>query len=104
MPANLAIDRNPLRIFCRKWAVTQVALSGSVLRGDLGPDSDADVMLSFASAACPSLLDLSDEVQREMCAVFGRKVDVTTRRGVEEFHHPFRRSELLAAAEVIDAA
>ena len=47
---QLPIDVNPeeLNSFCRKWRVRELALFGSVVRGDFGPDSDVDVLVSFS--------------------------------------------------------
>ncbi|MGB0563192.1 MAG: nucleotidyltransferase family protein [Spirulinaceae cyanobacterium] len=34
--------------FCHRWQITEFALFGSVLRDDFGPNSDIDVLLTFA--------------------------------------------------------
>jgi predicted nucleotidyltransferase len=47
MPARIAYDCEKLAAFCRKWKVRELALFGSVLREDFGPDSDVDVMVTF---------------------------------------------------------
>jgi len=58
--AGLKIDipTDEIADFCRRWKVTELALFGSVLRGDFSPDSDVDVLVSFAPDAHWSLLDL----------------------------------------------
>lgn len=35
------------RGFCDRWAVEKLALFGSVLRDDFGPDSDIDCLVRF---------------------------------------------------------
>ena len=37
--------------FCRRWMITEFALFGSVLRDDFRPDSDVDVLVTFAPDA-----------------------------------------------------
>jgi len=45
---RLPIPDAAIADLCRKWQVTECALFGSVLRHDFGPDSDVDVLVSFA--------------------------------------------------------
>ncbi len=57
--------------FCRKYGVEEFALFGSVLRDDFGPDSDIDVMLTFA----PShgfTFENTPQIQAALEAMFGR--------------------------------
>lgn len=51
MISALRIDRDRIRDFCQRWRVTEFALFGSILRTDFGPDSDVDVLVTFASDA-----------------------------------------------------
>jgi len=83
--------------------VTEFALFGSVLRSDFGPESDVDVLLSFKPEAKWSLFDLN-HMHDELCDLFGREVDVLTRRSVERSDNPIRRQAILSTAEVIHAA
>ena len=59
MVRRLGIDVPTGRIaeFCRKWKVAELSLFGSVLREDFGPESDVDVLVSFASDAQWGLFD-----------------------------------------------
>lgn len=59
MLAGIAVDRDRITEFCLKWQITELALLGSVLRDDFGPDSDADVLVRFADGASWSLLDIT---------------------------------------------
>jgi predicted nucleotidyltransferase len=45
---NVEVPREKIAEFCRKWRVSELALFGSVLRDDFRPDSDVDVLLTFA--------------------------------------------------------
>ena len=40
----IAIPKDEIVDFCRRWQVTELALFGSVLREDFGPDSDVDLV------------------------------------------------------------
>lgn len=86
--------------FCRKWNVTELSLFGSVLREDFGPESDVDVLLTFAPEAGISLFDYA-AMQDELEAIFGRTVDVVSRSSVEQSDNPFRRSAILGSARAI---
>ena len=89
--------------FCRRWKITEFALFGSVLRDDFGPESDIDVLVTFATEARWSLLD-HVEMQDELKAIFGRNVDLISRRGIERSRNPIRRKEILNSVEIIYAA
>jgi predicted nucleotidyltransferase len=46
---QIMIPEDEIVEFCHRWQVTEMSLFGSALRGDFGPDSDVDVLVSFAS-------------------------------------------------------
>jgi len=43
------IPHKKIAEFCRRWEVTEFSLFGSVLRDDFRPDSDVDVLVTFAA-------------------------------------------------------
>jgi predicted nucleotidyltransferase len=45
------VPRTALALFCRRWRITELALFGSVLRPDFRPDSDLDLLVTFAPDA-----------------------------------------------------
>ena len=47
MPARLQIDSLQLAEFCHRHHIRRLALFGSVLRDDFGPESDVDVLYEF---------------------------------------------------------
>jgi len=100
MTAHLDINHEKIAAFCRKWKVAEFALFGSVLRDDFGPRSDVDVLATFEPNSGWSLFDLVD-MQDELEAIFGRKVDVVSRGGLR---NPFRRHEILATREIVYAS
>ena len=86
--------------FCRRYGVLELALFGSVLRDDYGPDSDIDVLVTFAPDSHPSLLDLG-EMREDLKEILGREVDLVEKAGLR---NPFRRRAILKTAEVVYAA
>ncbi len=100
MSVKISIDREKIGEFCRRWEITELALFGSVLRDDFRPDSDVDVLVTFAPNAHWSLFDLV-EMQDELKALFGRGVDLVSRRGIEASRNYIRRKAILSSAEVI---
>ncbi|HTX91416.1 MAG TPA: nucleotidyltransferase family protein [Anaerolineales bacterium] len=97
---GIAIPKKKIDEFCLRWKVVEFSLFGSVLREDFRPDSDVDVLVSFAPDAKVSLFDLV-EMQDELKAIFKREVDLVEKDALE---NPFRRREILNTAQVIYAA
>jgi len=103
MSAKIPIPRENIAEFCGRWKITELALFGSVLRDDFRPDSDVDVLVTFAHDAHWSLFDMV-EMRDELKALFGRGVDLVSRRGIEASRNYIRRKAILSSAEVIHAA
>lgn len=100
MATSLPIDLERIGEFCRRWKVTELALFGSVLRDDFGPDSDVDVLVTFEPGAPWTLWDLS-RMRNELGSIFGREIDLVERKALR---NPFRRQAILANQRVIYAA
>ena len=100
MSVRIQIDRRRIAEFCERWKMTEFSLFGSVLRDDFGPDSDVDVLVNFRPEARWTLPDLA-QMQEELEAILGRKVDLLTRRGVQQARNLIRREAILATAEVV---
>ena len=96
---RLAVSRDRLADFCRHWQVVELALFGSVLRDDFRDDSDIDVLVSFAAEARITFADL-DRMEIVLAQLFGRPVDVVTRRSIERSQNWIRRRNILDSAEV----
>ena len=100
---RLQVSRDKLSDFCRHWKIIELSLFGSVLRDDFRPDSDIDVIVTYASEAEWSLLD-HIEMEGELASLFGRDVDLVTRRSVEQSHNWIRRKGILDSAQGVYAA
>lgn len=94
MPTNFHVDIFELEAYCRRWQVSELALFGSILRDDFGPDSDIDVLVSFLPDAGHGFGDLVD-MEEELTTMFGRKVDLVERAAVEQSRNYLRRRAVL---------
>lgn len=100
MMAQIEIPRDELSKFCVRWRIEELSLFGSVLRDNFRSDSDVDILVKFQPDAEPTLFDLvrmQDELQR----LFGRTVDLVSRRGIEASRNYLRRNAILNSAEVV---
>jgi hypothetical protein len=100
--ARIGLPRERIADFCHRWHVVELALFGSVLRDDFGTESDVDVLVTFDPENTPSLLD-HVEMQDELAEIFGRPVDLVSRRGVERSGNPFWVRAILGSARVLYA-
>jgi predicted nucleotidyltransferase len=102
MSPHITIDKDRIGEFCHKWQITECSLFGSVLGDKFGPNSDIDVLVAFAPEAIWSLLDMV-EMRDELQEIFGRNVDLLTRRAVERSTNWIRRRAILENTECIYA-
>ena len=102
MISKLAISQNEIEAFCLRWGIREMALFGSVLRADFNPESDIDVLVAFQPGTKVKFADLL-RMEQELSAILGRKVDLGTRRSVEQDPNYLRRREILNSAQVIYA-
>lgn len=103
MSARIPLDHEKIAEFCWRWKIIEFALFGSVLRDDFRPDSDVDVLVTFAPDAEWSLFDDVD-MEEELSAIFGRKVDLVSRQAVERSDNWIRRKAILSTAEPVYVA
>ncbi|MBL7141086.1 MAG: nucleotidyltransferase family protein [Planctomycetes bacterium] len=99
----LKIDEAALAEFCRRWKVQELSAFGSVLRDDFGPESDVDLLVTFAPDAEWTLFD-HFRMEEELSEILGREVDLLTRRSVESSPNWIRRRSILETARTIYAA
>jgi len=100
---RIKIPKTELADFCKRWNIAEFALFGSVLSPEFRPDSDVDVLVAFAPQAHINLFDMV-HMQDELKSLFGRDVDIISRRGVEHSRNYLRRKRILESAEVIHVA
>lgn len=81
--------------FCRQHHILKLALYGSVLRDDFGPDSDVDVLVEFAPEERVGLFSLAG-MELELSELLGRRVDLRTPQDLSRYF----RQEVLEQADV----
>lgn len=95
---DIPLDGKRLAEFCHRWQIVELELFGSVLRDDFGPRSDIDVLASFAPEAEPGLLD-HVQMEEELGTLLGRKVELVSRRAIEQSPNWIRRRAILDSAK-----
>ena len=93
LPVTISYDR--IAAFCRRHHIRRMALFGSILRADFGPESDVDVLVEFAPDHVPGLAFFA--MQAELSQILGRPVDLNTPR----FISPYFRHQVQAEAQVV---
>ena len=93
MSPNISVDRQRVAQFCRQNGVRRLAVFGSALRDDFGPDSDVDVLVEFEPGRTPGLRFFW--MQEELSRLFDRTVDLHTPASLSRYF----RSQVLAEAE-----
>ncbi len=102
---NACIDASPddIAAFCGRWQVAELALFGSVLRDDFGPESDVDVLVRFQPEARRTLLDMT-RMEDELSRILGRRADLVEHAAVEASRNYIRRKAILQSAQTIYVA
>lgn len=103
MNPQVSIPRSRLASFCRDRGIKRLAIFGSALRADFGPESDIDLLVDFEPDRRISLFDMAG-MEQEFSEILGRKVDMIERSGVERSRNYIRRAEILRTAVTIYAA
>ena len=89
--------------YCRANGIKRLDVFGSALRADFGPESDIDLLIEFQPDRTPGLFDFV-RIEQELAEIFGRKVDLIDRLGIERSRNYIRRAAILESAETIYAA
>jgi predicted nucleotidyltransferase len=92
---NIDITDNKLESFCKRNGIVRLALFGSVLRDDFGPESDIDILVEFAQDALIGFFDLT-RMEQELGELLGRRCEFHTYKGL----HPLYKDEVIRTAEV----
>jgi predicted nucleotidyltransferase len=75
---DIDVDGEALAAFCRRHGIRRLALFGSALGDDFGPDSDLDLLVEFDRGSVPGLVKLA-AMELELAHLFGgREVELRT--------------------------
>ena len=95
---KIELDREQIAEYCRRHHIRRMALFGSVLREDFGPDSDVDVLVEFEPDHVPGYGFIG--IQDELSEFFdGHPVDLCTEKSL----HPLIKDRVIRDAEIIFA-
>jgi hypothetical protein len=89
--------------FCRRWKIARLEIFGSALRDDFAPESDIDLLVTFASDARRSLF-AHVRMEDELKSMLHRNVDLVTRQGLDHSLNPVRRKDIIDSAEALYVA
>jgi uncharacterized protein len=103
LQARLNVTPTQLTQFCQRWHVAELALFGSVLRDDFNADSDVDLLVTYQQTAKRGLFE-KIHMTEELQSLLQRKVDLVSRKAIEQSQNWMRRQNILSSAEVIYVA
>ena len=92
------VDMARLEDICTRYRIAELAIFGSVARGDATPTSDVDLLYVLRPDA--RLGFAIDDLEDELADLFGRRVDLFARKAV----HPLLRPEVEEQARTVYAA
>jgi len=100
---DLGVETSIIAEFCRQWKIKQLAVFGSAAADVLRPDSDIDLLVTFAPDADWTMFD-HYRMENELAELFARDVDLVNVRALEENPNRIYRQQILNSAKVVYAA
>ena len=96
---DLRVDRERLAEVCGRYGVERLEVFGSFTRGDAEAGSDLDILVTFKAGVHGGLEFVA--LQQELADLFGRPVDLLTRKSVERSANKYFRRFALSRTEPI---
>jgi predicted nucleotidyltransferase len=95
----VSLDELPglLRPFCEKYRIRRMEVFGSAGRGQAGPDSDVDLLVTLDESSPVSTTELL-EMAGEAEEIVGRPVDFVLRHSLDQSPNQFARENILSTA------
>lgn len=97
---KLKLPLEQLAQFCRRWRIIRLDIFGSALRDDFRPDSDLDLVATYAPEAYWSLLDRV-HMKHELEDMLGRSVDLLNLRALEQGRAKAHATAILAESQPV---
>ncbi len=79
-----------------QYRISAIWIFGSAVRDDFSDESDIDLVVEFEPDARITLRILAS-LQTELEKAFGRKVDLITRKAIDDFMNPILKQEILSS-------
>lgn len=98
MRSAIPVDDEEVAEFCLRNRIRRLALFGSVIRDDFGPESDVDVLLEFEPDHHVGYGFIT--LQEELSGLLGRRLDLDT---PEDLSRYFRDDVVRTAVVIFDA-
>jgi hypothetical protein len=95
-------DSHQLGQFCLKHGIARLEIFGSALGGKFCGSSDIDLLATLRHDAKPTLLDWA-KMQEQLAELFGRPVDLVSRRAIEASKNRYRKQSILREVKPIYA-
>jgi predicted nucleotidyltransferase len=95
---GIEIDSERVAELCRRHHIRRLALFGSVLRDDFGPESDVDVLVEFEPGHTPGFAFFG--IQEDLAKIIGRPVDLRTPQDLSRYF----REDVVRSARLLYAA
>lgn len=98
LPDGLSVDVARMAEVCQRYGVEELAVFGSVARGETSADSDVDLLYVLVPGA--RLGFALNRLEDELAGIFGRPVDLVSRKAL----HPLLRDAVEAEAYTLYTA
>jgi len=89
------MPKDKLAGFCKKSHIRKLSIFGSAIHGQLGPDSDIDLLVEFEQGHTPGLFSIV-KMEMELTEMLGRKADLRTPEDLSRYF----RDEVLQNAKL----
>ena len=89
---GIKVGDTELTEFARRHGIRRLALFGSALGDDFGPDSDVDLLVDFLPDRIPGLFAIA-EMEIELTRILGREVDLRTAGDLSRYFRDRVQSE-----------
>lgn len=77
-------------ILSSRWGITELAVFGSVARGDATTESDVDIMFDYEQPLGLEIVSLGDFLEEQL----GCKVDLLSKKAIREKVWPYIQGEM----------
>jgi predicted nucleotidyltransferase len=96
LPSGLNLPDTEIAQFCEKWGISKLEVFGSATTRNFKPESDVDLLATFAPESKPGLEFFG--AASELSALLRRKVDLLTKKGLENSRNKFRSKKIFESA------